>query len=407
MLTRRVCHGQRVATDNDMDISQTLPLRTLSKELQLSVRRVQVDLLWRNAPAGYIANVLIALTVMFTLSDSLGTAIQYWFAGVLVINLIRTVFTYFYFSTPQDRIDPQLWGKLFIVLTFMTGLTWGLLGGVLFPDADPFGKSLIVICVTGITAGAIVTTGFIAHAYYVYLGTALSPFIVRALSGGDGFDLSLGVLGAIYAMFMVVAARHTNFQLVSNLVSIHRLEEATRELNRAQHDQLTGLPTRSLLYDRLDQAVLHAERHHTPLVVLFVDLDGFKAINDALGHDAGDEALRELAKRFRATVRADDTVARHGGDEFVLVLGDLKGAADVEPIIRKLLVHIASLQIGADRTRILTGSIGVAFYPEDGKTGAELISCADAAMYRAKQKGKNTYSFSGAELVHAGIAKKA
>lgn len=382
-----------------MEMPLEQPLRAVSKELQLSVRRVQVDLLWRNAPAGYLANVLVALAVTLTLSKSVGAAIQLWFAGVLVITLLRGVFSYFYFSARRDGTDTQLWGTLFIALTFLTGLTWGVLGGALYPLADQYGQSLIVVVVVGITAGAVVTTGFVAIAYYVYLVTALAPYVIRAFGGDERFDMPLGVLAVIYAGFMVVAARRTNYNLVSNLVSIHRLEEATRELNRAQHDQLTGLPTRGLLYDRLDQAVLHAERHHKLIAVLFIDLDGFKEVNDTDGHDAGDEVLRLLAQRFKETVRAEDTVARHGGDEFVVVLNDLSGTADAEPIARKLLAHIAALPVGADRTRILTGSIGVAFYPGDGSSGTQLISRADAAMYRAKQRGKNTYVLSGNDAV--------
>jgi diguanylate cyclase len=165
------------------------------------------------------------------------------------------------------------------------------------------------------------------------------------------------------------------------------------------------LPTRSLLYDRLEQAVLHAERRDRALAVLFIDLDGFKEINDTLGHDAGDEVLRQLAQRFKETVRAEDTVARHGGDEFVLVLDEINGVAEVEPVVRKLLAQIAALQIGDDRARMLTGSIGVALYPADARTGAALISCADAAMYRAKQLGKNTYVINATEPATIAAAK--
>jgi diguanylate cyclase (GGDEF)-like protein len=390
-----------------MELPAERPLHELSSELQQSVRRVQVELLWRNAPAGYVANVLVALTVTLTLSGVLAHIAQLWFAGVLAVNATRAVLTYVYFSIPRDRRDVQFWGRLFIALTFMTGMTWGILGAVLFPLGNQYEQSLIAIVVVGITAGAVVTNGFIALAYYVYLVTALAPFIVRVFIGGEGFDTPLGVLALIYGMFMVAAARRTNRNLVTNLVSIHRLEEATRELVRAQHDQLTGLPTRSLLYDRLEQALLHAQRHQKLLAVLFVDLDGFKEINDAYGHDAGDEALRQLAALFNQSVRAGDTVARHGGDEFVMVLGDLTAPAEVEPIVRKLLAQIAALQVGGDRARMLTGSIGVAVYPDDGRTGAELISRADAAMYRAKQRGKNTYAFEVKPPLRAAAASSA
>lgn len=388
-----------------MDIPLEPPLRAQSKELQARVRTVQVDLLWRNAPAGYAANLLVGLTVLLTLWKSVGQPVQLWFAGVLAVTAMRAVLSYVYFSLPRDGLDARFWGLLFIGLTFLTGLTWGVLGSVLYPLADPYGKSLIVVVVVGITAGAVVTNGFITTAYYVYLGTAIAPYLLRAFGGDERFDLPLGVLALIYGMFMVVAARRINHYLVSNLVSIHQLEETTRELNRAQHDQLTGLPTRSLLYDRLDQAVLHGERHHSMVAVVFIDLDGFKEINDRYGHDAGDDALRQLGRRFKETVRAEDTVARHGGDEFVLVLGEVAGAASVEPVMQKLLAQIAALNIGEDRAGVLTGSIGVAFYPEDGATGPELISRADAAMYRAKLRGKNTYALSSGEVRAATVVE--
>lgn len=373
------------------------PLRTLSKELQLNVRRVQVDLLWRNAPAGYIANIMVALAVMLTVNKSVGWPVQLWFASVVIITLIRAAISYFYFATPSDSVDPHFWGRLFIGLTFFTGMAWGVLGGWLYPLADPYGQSLMVVVVIGVTAGAVVTTGFVANAYYMYLATALAPYVFRVFGGDERFDLPLGVIALVYAAFMVAGARRIHGNLVNNLISIHQLEETTRELNRAQHDQLTGLPTRGLLYDRLDQAVLHAERSHKLLAVLFVDLDGFKELNDSAGHDAGDEVLRQLALRFKETVRAEDTVARHGGDEFVLVLGDLNGPADVDPIARKLLAQIAALPIADQRARMLTGSIGVALYPADGKTGSALITSADAAMYRAKQNGKNGYVLSSGQ----------
>lgn len=375
-----------------MELPVESPLRNLSSELRLSVRQVQVDLLWRNSPAGYVANVFVALVIMLTLSNTLGIAVKIWFATVLAVTFARAALTLVYIRARRQSADPDFWGVLFIALTFMTGSTWGVLGGFLFPHADPYGQSLIIVVVVGITAGAVVTNGFIATAYYVYLGTAMAPYIVRTLSGDQRFDLPLGAMAVIYSMFMVVAARRTNENLVNNLVSIHQLEQATRELIRAQHDQLTGLPTRGLLYDRLQQAMLHAERHQKLLAVLFMDLDGFKQVNDTYGHDAGDEALRLLALRLKESVRAEDTVARHGGDEFVLVLGDLNDFGEVEPIVHKLLAQITALQISGDRRCKLTASFGVAFYPGEGKTGAELISLADAAMYRAKQDGKNTFA---------------
>jgi diguanylate cyclase (GGDEF)-like protein len=383
------------------EISSNTAASPLSDELKLRVRRAQVDLLWRNSVPGYAATALIALILTATLSKSLAMGIRLWFIGVLVITLARVALLYVYRTTPRSRIDPHKWGGIFVASSGTMGIAWGILSGVLFAQADQHGQTLIAITVAGIVAGAVVTNGFIAAAYYAFLVPALLPLILNAFQGSAQFGVPLGVLALIFAFFMFMSARRTNQSLVENLVAIYRLEEITRELNRAQHDQLTGLPTRSLLFDRLDHAILHADRHRKQLAVLFIDLDGFKQFNDTHGHDAGDELLRRVAQRLKDSVRAEDTVARHGGDEFVLVLGDISNPADVEPIVRKLLAQVAAVRIDGAPARALTASIGVAFYPGDGRDGARLISRADAAMYQAKQRGKDTYALSGAEAAPA------
>jgi diguanylate cyclase (GGDEF)-like protein len=379
-------------------------IHRLSESARARVRHAQVDLLWRNAPIGYAANALIALILTFALAGSLAPAIYWWAAGVMLITLVRAVLSALYRSTPRKQLDARRWGALFIATSAAMGVAWGVLGGVLFAQADEPGKALIAITIAGSVAGAVVNNGFIPTAYYVYLAPALLPLIARALQSDGHFGQSLALLATLFGLFMLLSVRRAHQSLVGNLISIHQLEEMTRELNRAQHDALTGLPTRSLLYDRLEQAVLHAERHRKLLAVLFIDLDGFKQLNDTLGHDAGDQVLTRLARRLKESVRAEDTVARHGGDEFVLVLSDLTKIADAEAIARKLLAQVAALQIGEDRARMLTASIGVAFHPYDGASGAQLISAADAAMYRAKQRGKNTYELSP-EALAAGREK--
>jgi diguanylate cyclase (GGDEF)-like protein len=377
-----------------MEISSKFGLPELSDELKLRVRRAQVDLLWRNSVPGYAATTLIALILTLTLSNSLATGMRLWFIGVLAITIARVALLYRYRTTPRHRIDAHQWGNIFVASSGVMGIAWGVLSGVLFAQADQHGQTLIAITVAGIVAGAVVTNGFIATAYYAFLVPALLPLILNAFQGSPQFGVPLGVLALIFGFFMFMSARRTSRSLVENLVAIYRLEEITQELNRAQHDQLTGLPTRSLLFDRLDHAILHADRHRKQLAVLFIDLDGFKQFNDSHGHDAGDELLRRVAQRLKDSVRAEDTVARHGGDEFVLVLGDMSNPADVAPIVRKLLAQIAAVRIDSAPTRALTASIGVAFYPSDGRDGARLISRADAAMYQAKQSGKDTFALS-------------
>jgi diguanylate cyclase (GGDEF)-like protein len=165
----------------------------------------------------------------------------------------------------------------------------------------------------------------------------------------------------------------------------------------ATHDSLTGLPNRTLLMDRLEQAILRARRQQDRVGILFLDLDGFKAINDTQGHAVGDEVLRHLAQRLQQVVRANDIVARLGGDEFVICLVDAAQREQIEHVCEKLLAAVARpLRVGGQHVS-LSGSLGVCVFPDDGQDAKGLLRCADLAMYAAKRSGKNqTYHFSPA-----------
>jgi diguanylate cyclase (GGDEF)-like protein len=168
------------------------------------------------------------------------------------------------------------------------------------------------------------------------------------------------------------------------------LEAANRQLRHlASHDALTGLPNRMLLDDRIAQAIAHSQRHSHEFAVLVIDLDRFKLINDSLGHGAGDELLREVAQRLKSAVRAVDTTARRGGDEFVVLLdGPLTHAEAVEIGTRAIKVMEPSLRLLGIDVHI-SASIGIAFYPRDGASVDTLLARADAAMYSAKERGRN------------------
>jgi diguanylate cyclase (GGDEF)-like protein len=169
------------------------------------------------------------------------------------------------------------------------------------------------------------------------------------------------------------------------------LEAATRQLRHlATHDALTGLPNRVLLDDRIAQALTHANRERHSFAVMHCDLDRFKLINDSLGHHAGDYLLQEVARRLTNVVRDVDTVARLGGDEFIIVLSPVTTRNDAELVARRVIeamqpaVEIAGITIHA------SPSIGIAFYPDDGSSVEALIAHADAAMFTAKQRGRNS-----------------
>ncbi len=166
----------------------------------------------------------------------------------------------------------------------------------------------------------------------------------------------------------------------------------------ASHDALTEIPNRMVFHQRLEQALAQSRRQNRALGLMFIDLDRFKVINDLLGHDAGDELLREVAQRLRASLRASDTVARFGGDEFVVLAEGLPDPVHVGVIARKLLQAIAAPMTLAEREVNVTASIGVCTFPEDGADAATLLKNADLAMYRAKEQGKNTFQYYSAQL---------
>ncbi len=166
----------------------------------------------------------------------------------------------------------------------------------------------------------------------------------------------------------------------------------------ARHDALTGLPNRVLLTDRLRHELARAQRHRTQLAVMFVDLDDFKRVNDTLGHAAGDELLRQVAARVQSTLRPSDTVARVGGDEFVLVVPDLGSAHHAARVALRVqeAVTAPSRVAGLDVT--VECSVGISVAPQDGTGVEDLLRQADLAMYEAKGAGKNAFRFFAAAM---------
>jgi diguanylate cyclase (GGDEF)-like protein/PAS domain S-box-containing protein len=182
-------------------------------------------------------------------------------------------------------------------------------------------------------------------------------------------------------------------------IAIERRQAEERIHFMANHDALTGLPNRTLLKDRLEQAVLQAQRYDRWVTVVFIDLDNFKFVNDSLGHNAGDELLKLVANRMVECVRETDTVVRLGGDEFVVLLVDQPKNADiVTAILQKLRAAIAEIVHLEGHDLRVTGSIGIANYPNGGTDADALLANADAAMYRAKEIGRDNFQFYTPEL---------
>lgn len=240
----------------------------------------------------------------------------------------------------------------------------------------------------------------------------ISTALERAMETGEGFDMELEmhtrkgrridvrVTCAVTMNGDLPAKLNGIFQDITDhkaaklaLIAANReLERANQRLEHIAHyDALTHLPNRVLLADRMQQAMAQSQRREQSLAVAFIDLDGFKTVNDQHGHSMGDQLLIAIALRMRAALREGDTLARIGGDEFVVVLTDLNRASDCEPLLQRLLIAAAEPITLNDSRLEVSASIGVTIYPQDGVDAEQLLRHADQAMYLAKQAGKNCY----------------
>ena len=202
--------------------------------------------------------------------------------------------------------------------------------------------------------------------------------------------------GELYAEMKTISAVRDENNVITHYVSlctdITLLKEHQDQLERIIHyDMLTKLPNRSLFADRLSQAMLRCNRHDQSLAVVFLDLDGFKNVNDAYGHDMGDDLLIALSRRMKDVFRDGDTLARIGGDEFVAVITNLEKVEDCEPVLERILLAASGPVVLGDAALKVSASIGVTFYPQDSVDAGQLVRHADQAMYVAKELGKNRY----------------
>jgi diguanylate cyclase (GGDEF)-like protein len=246
-----------------------------------------------------------------------------------------------------------------------------------------------------------------------YTGMAAAQFapgsVCLAAESGRGIDNNIvavlvgTVTLAVLIGTLVVSSLDAHFAAHSAKLA-ESLQLANQELRSvALYDSLTGLPNRMLLQDRVQQAVNRAKRSGKMFAVMFIDLDRFKPVNDEFGHRVGDLLLQQVAARFLGVTRKEDTVARVGGDEFLVLLTELANRQEAAAIAHKLLNELKREFEVEARTISVSGSIGISLYPEDAHDVSTLVNKADAAMYQVKREGRDGVFFSStAELPNPG-----
>ena len=219
--------------------------------------------------------------------------------------------------------------------------------------------------------------------------------VITAQPGHKLRALACGAKDFVAKPFDLIEVKTRIHNMLEVRLLYRQLENHSRALETlALHDALTGLPNRRLLMDRLSLAIAHARRNQGTMAMMFLDLDGFKQINDTLGHDAGDTLLKAVATRLLAAVRQEDTVARLGGDEFVIALWELNHADAVPALVSKVVQAVSQPYCIQGRNVSMTASVGVSIYPTHGEEAHTLMKSADSALYEAKRAGKNDYRIS-------------
>ena len=398
----RVCRGYRPAmteTRTEQDVSRA------------AVQEEQIETLSSGQMLTLPANCLIATVIVLLICASVGPWILWsWYAGVVGSNVARLAFSTFCLSARRHALSPVWRIRIQVVLAGCNGLLWAVLPAAMLSASNPR-LPLVYFVIAGITAGASAYAGALALVGHVFVLPILGTVIVNFVLAG-GFENALfAVTVCLFVSVITRASRSAEksftravllkmdaVALAGSLEREHAAAEAaTRSLHHlANHDPLTGLGNRAAFSQALDARLGRLEGDEAGhFFILLLDLDHFKAINDTLGHGAGDLVLREVASRLAADVGPSDVVARLGGDEFAILMTDAGGPASPEARGARAQ-HRAETLIAAvsgpfalgERRVTIAMSLGIAMAPEDGATAEDLLAHADLALYAAKDGGR-------------------
>jgi diguanylate cyclase (GGDEF)-like protein len=368
----------------------------------------RLALYYRFLQQSLVAVLVNSLVLWWFLRDSIAAPVLH---GWLIVTLLVSVYRLwaargYRRAAPPARREAR-WYRHALAGALLSGLTWGAAGFLLFTADDSYSLSLLAFIIAGMCAGAVVSLAAFIEAGLLFLALCILPFAVRLFSEGGLPAIQLGVIALLYLGFMALVTRRVHETLTRGFEMSHLRKQAEETVERqALYDDLTGLPNRRLLTDRLRQARARALRHGSRAALLFLDLDHFKRINDSLGHSAGDAVLKAIATRLGDALRETDTASRLGGDEFVVLLTELDGT--VEHVIQHTHTTAERIRgaiaepITVQGTQLhLSTSIGVSLLPSDSDDIEDLLRHADTAMYQAKDEGRNAVRFFVREMQEA------
>lgn len=405
-----------------MPIKTTANVLVPRRDVDIQVEGELLNLLFENTRGLHIITAATALFlgVLFWPTTN-PVSMTLWVLYMLGVAGGRAWLARRFRATELALDDTTAWREHFKLGNLAAGLGWGVAGILMFPPANQNIQLLLTVAILGVIAVAIPALAASRKFFVAFALIALAPLLVRHLINGTAMSLvAVALLIFVFPLLVLYSIRAYR-QTVQELQARFAYADLARELSgeiavrrQAEHklldmanfDQLTGLPNRALLRDRMERAMAKSKRRKTLVAVLFFDLDRFKHINDSLGHHVGDDVLREVAQRLQKTVRQENTVARLSGDEFIIVLEEINTQEEVRTVARRLLMEVSEpIQLDDSTELKITASIGIAFAPDHGKETEALLQNADIAMYRAKTKGRNTFQIFSADMHAAALTR--
>ncbi len=355
-----------------------------------SVRMTLLSLLIAIVVSGFALDIVsrkrLGLKTLITAGSFMGFGIAAMhYTGMFAMNMGMTI-----------RYDPYLFGSSLLIAIIAS------VGALRIVFDLRQGESLRIQWKQMI--GAAIMGIAISGMHYTGMAAASFPSSMAATSAGSPSEHSWLAITIALATFMILMITLILSLVDSHMVSrtaglVHSLKNANERLHyMALHDGLTGLTNRALLEDRVDQTIRHASMEGRSFPVLFLDLDRFKPVNDYMGHHLGDEILKQVAMRFSETLNPDDTVARIGGDEFVIVLHNTRDPQRIHEVAQRVRNAVSRPFMINGQSLTISVSVGISMYPQDGTTFQALLANADSAMYHAKRKGPGVIQFFSPEM---------
>lgn len=359
----------------------------------------RLRLVYANLPVTLIVSVASALILAWLLRQVVAPAeLLAWFGVGCVITLLRFLLYRRFRQLSDDAVDAALWRKRLSVGTAASGLFWGYAGIGLFPPGDLAHQVVITFVLAGLSAGAMTSYSAIRGTYLCFVLPAILPVALRMALEHSEIHYSMSVLTLLFLGVVVRAAIETD-RMIGNVLKV-RAENAELTLalhHDATHDALVDLVNHREFNNRLSVIARDAARNREPYALLFVDLDHFKQINDTGGHAAGDETLRRIGHILKSQIRASDTAARMGGDEFAIILHRCPRQR-AEQVARQILVAIEEFALHWEGGKFFRvgASIGIAYTDAGEHDAAAVLRAADSACYAAKKNGRGRI-----EIYHA------